>query len=505
MRYVTHSVFVNLATANYLLAGVQRVTGRVEDDGNGQTNWGRVMHDLGWHKAHISYADGMNKTDSDFPHVARVVRECLLPFGICAGSEKQGGQSEGNMAPVQSAANHVTTMTVDGQNIDLVNYWAHENLSAGDQLILKLERLPTFHFNHNHYYKSTSSQSFDSEKTCWQLVPSVFRMSKGIAATPPQPAYSDYRLGGYWRIAQLMHRMKSCRQTTYVGDDLINMQSGGSAQLLQVLFAPVYHSRILEDQGRAPLDLCLLQVETKVDGADDKATFITADDNLIRMAITKFFTDESKKDIVLFLDVNGQLTSEETEQIVVDSQREVIVLQTTYDHQSRLIQRMRKAQSVAYPVQTRIVTNLLGEYITKLIHASGTLDTKPPCVQHSRGGRHSFAHVAGKGKKTSNPAQGEKLVDKMCAKPGEMHPVTAVRYTSCFAPIAPFVAPTESLAVSVVSDTAPSIAPDPTFAESTVPAPTAAPAPVPAPAPAPAPARRTKLTVGRQIAPNADT
>jgi len=30
--------------------------------------------------------------------------------------------------------------------IDLIKYWAHENLSAGDQLIFKLERKETYYY-----------------------------------------------------------------------------------------------------------------------------------------------------------------------------------------------------------------------------------------------------------------------------------------------------------------------------------------------------------------------
>ena len=47
----------------------------------------------------------------------------FIPFGICAGSEHQGGKHELSYMPVQAAVNHVTTMTIDGQSRDLVNYW----------------------------------------------------------------------------------------------------------------------------------------------------------------------------------------------------------------------------------------------------------------------------------------------------------------------------------------------------------------------------------------------
>ena len=67
----------------------------------------------------------------------------MIPFGVAAGSEHQGGKHETGLAPVQAAVNHVTTLTIDGQNRDLVNLWRMVNLSAADQLILRMEFLPT--------------------------------------------------------------------------------------------------------------------------------------------------------------------------------------------------------------------------------------------------------------------------------------------------------------------------------------------------------------------------
>ena len=49
-----------------------------------------------------------------------VVKQSMIPIGICSMSEKQGGQHEIGLKPVQAAANFFTTLTVDGQNRDLV-------------------------------------------------------------------------------------------------------------------------------------------------------------------------------------------------------------------------------------------------------------------------------------------------------------------------------------------------------------------------------------------------
>ena len=262
-RLAVHAVFANIVTSNYLLAGMQR------DHNSGQ--WNHVRKAFGWYDGHTGNVDanqgsgasrganivsdphheywsggsahtGQVRMDLNFEMVERIFQTRIIPFGICAGSEKQGGQTETGFAPVQAAANHVTTMTVDGQNVDLINYWTNENLNAGDQLILKLAWKPTQKYKLNHYYKSPVSTNFDKQVYCWQIVPSVFRMGERINEGTQEQCY-DYRLHGYWRIAQMMHhRKRSMVHNEIWADDAVNMGGGGRAQLLQVLFAPVYQN-----------------------------------------------------------------------------------------------------------------------------------------------------------------------------------------------------------------------------------------------------------------------
>jgi hypothetical protein len=160
------NVFVNLPTVNYILAGLQRITeAENESQGARRGHWACLADDLDY-----------NPTNENRLHeVLKLISTRILPYGICAGSEHQGGKHETGLAPVQAAANHVTTMTVDGQNIDLVNYWRATTLNAGDELILRLEKLQTQHFNLNHYYKQMSAETFNRKAVCYQLVPDVKR------------------------------------------------------------------------------------------------------------------------------------------------------------------------------------------------------------------------------------------------------------------------------------------------------------------------------------------
>jgi len=251
-RLQVQAVFANIVTSNYLLAGMQRQ--------NLEHGWNKVREAFGWFDGEDG---GANRNGQAFDHqtdtqpgckdnfnrVQRIVQTGIIPFGICAGSEKQGGQTETGFAPVQAAANHVTTMTVDGQNIDLINYWSNESLNAGDQLVLKLQWKSTKSYVLNHYYKHISEATFEERNYCWQLVPGVFKMGEKYEVGDELSQY-DYRLQGYWRIAQMMHHRNACMSHyEFWANDCSNMRGGGSAQLLQVLFAPTYYNMNIDETG----------------------------------------------------------------------------------------------------------------------------------------------------------------------------------------------------------------------------------------------------------------
>ena len=94
------------------------------------------------------------------------VKRVVIPIGICVMSEKQGGQHEVGIKPVQAAASFYATMTVDGQNRDVVNIWRGVNIQGGDSLILRLDfdednvhgANRQYHYTLNHYYKGYESR-----------------------------------------------------------------------------------------------------------------------------------------------------------------------------------------------------------------------------------------------------------------------------------------------------------------------------------------------------------
>jgi hypothetical protein len=93
-------------------------------------------------------------------------RRTIRPLGICATSEKQGGQHETGFRPVQAAASFFVTLTVDGQNRDLVNIWRNVDVEGGEYLTLHLEwsKQANTHYKLNHYYKGWIQKSMPYSK-----------------------------------------------------------------------------------------------------------------------------------------------------------------------------------------------------------------------------------------------------------------------------------------------------------------------------------------------------
>jgi hypothetical protein len=172
-----------------------------------------------------------------FQAVRVLVQQYFVPHGICAGSEKQGGQHEHDAArPVQAPVNYVTTMTVDGKNVDLVNYWYGMSIVAGDQLIFRLERqkFSKRQYDVTRYYKQPAKQvvQMQHELDCWQLVPDVLRHENGpLAVVNHVNEWYNHLVTGYWRVAQTFHTRKQN-----------NVAAFHRGMPLEVTFAPVWNS-----------------------------------------------------------------------------------------------------------------------------------------------------------------------------------------------------------------------------------------------------------------------
>jgi hypothetical protein len=228
--------FAGIEVVNYILACLQAST---------TPTWESIRRDL---IPDPDLFDAVDKTANDkggehvfypflvFQAVRTLVQQYFVPHGICAGSEKQGGQHEHDgpqavIAPV----NFVITMTVDGKNVDLVNYWYDKSMLAGDELIFRLEEQKVNkHFTLSSYYKDPQRQSITSDKTCWQLVPDILRhdpKDKKHEFCTLENEWRHHQSQGYWRVAQTFQtRAKNSIDAFHKGTPL------------EVTFAPVWQS-----------------------------------------------------------------------------------------------------------------------------------------------------------------------------------------------------------------------------------------------------------------------
>lgn len=262
--HTNQEAFCNLATANYLLRGIQNWMHEVAADARNQAPVVMVVGAAPVQSLDISRFFTTSTHGQMFqfrknnlwyklfqemiePYADRLFTrtflQCFIPWGICAGSEKQGGLHETGLAPVQAACSHVTTMTLDGQNRDLVNYWQGVDVSAGDELVFVLKLKETQHYVLNHYYKGVVTQGFTSREHAWQIVPKTLSYTADLDTTDnvrridrvlefltcPQSL-------GYWRVAQTFTAKRKYSTEDQFTDDSAFLKG----QLLQVTFAPVW-------------------------------------------------------------------------------------------------------------------------------------------------------------------------------------------------------------------------------------------------------------------------
>lgn len=247
---LSHTVdpMVNLATVNYLLAGIQRYWNQPE-----HSKWQQFMIDTEFLKASTSAKEKFTVQDA-----IRFITDIARPFGLVIGSEKQGGTHEGSLAPVTFAVNFITTLAVCGRVENLANMWREHNLSAGDDLIFHLEWLPiatadgSMEYVLNHWRKAMIRQRFDwdpkGQNYGWQLIPAVYST---YAPSSVHEGY-DYREHGYWhvcrtqvmRAAEITQKLEQQMKVQSCYHDDSRLMRGG---LLEVTFEPVFvrHKKLL--------------------------------------------------------------------------------------------------------------------------------------------------------------------------------------------------------------------------------------------------------------------
>ena len=173
---------INLCTLNYILSGLQLgITGQTGD------LWNEFFYNLDKHR--FGKSAGMDSRDySENPigldDVVFVVKNCIRPFGVVRGSEKQGGQNESTLSAATWPVSFIVSVTIDGKESNVLNIWHHHDVHAGNDLILRMKMMPVRPYTLNHYYKGVKRQTWDFSgvggdahaQFVWQLVPDLFHL-----------------------------------------------------------------------------------------------------------------------------------------------------------------------------------------------------------------------------------------------------------------------------------------------------------------------------------------
>jgi hypothetical protein len=245
----------NMATINYIMRGFFTP----QDELN--TSWANFASALGWSKTYteiqdrfkflqrlfidpdssdISYEDlqNINLKQCD-TEAAELFRDHFRPIGVVISAEKQGGQHEGSNNPVTWPVSYVVTISVDGKNENLCNYWRHLNISSGSML-----GFTTTRSNHSMYVLNHNKQ----------LITKTFGATQITDRTYPQviPAKTDNFQGskhlGHWHfcMSQTMYQNHPGHKTSKEnplathGNDITSYHSGA---LLQTTISIVYTSK----------------------------------------------------------------------------------------------------------------------------------------------------------------------------------------------------------------------------------------------------------------------
>ena len=242
---------INLPTLNYILAGLQL---GLDDD---QANlWRELFHNLDSHAFPAKRERQFAADPVTLDDIVRFVRTCVRPFGVARGSEKQGGQNEATSSPATWPVSFVTSLTIDGKESNVINVWHHLDLSAGDDLVLRLKPMPVRPYTLNHYYKSVKRQSWGPQEHCvWQLVPDILHLDpmgteraahRDALAQMPRELRTvagkamdefEWQELGYWHVGRSQVMRGRYGAEEYWHNDLANMLKTSH---LDITFQPVF-------------------------------------------------------------------------------------------------------------------------------------------------------------------------------------------------------------------------------------------------------------------------
>jgi hypothetical protein len=260
---------INLCTLNYILAGMQICT--LLDAT--RPAWDRLFNYLDKYRF-PGYVAGAGAHLYNFEDIKHLVRHLCRPLGVAHGSEKQGGQHEGSLAPVTWPVDFVISLVLDGKDANMVNIWHRFDVESGNDLVLRLKHVPLPPGNKytlNHYAKGLMEKTFSPNLLqqiraggghrithIWQLVPEVFSLDleptyNTVVNNPffpydpasvhprfvPRGLEYVWQQTGYWHIARAQIHCKHYGTEEYYYNDLANNLRTGH---MDVTFQPTFQA-----------------------------------------------------------------------------------------------------------------------------------------------------------------------------------------------------------------------------------------------------------------------
>jgi hypothetical protein len=179
----------NLATVNYIMRGMFTNSKHVNPAWEGfavALGFGDQYKEIQKTIDMVSTKDKLS--EAEHKHIRNrmrcmaenLVRDNFRPLGVVIGSQKQGGQHEVSNSAVTWPVAYVVTISIDGRNENLCNYWRHMHVSSGSDLDFVVQMKTQLNYTLNNSKQITQKQ-FSHNATrnehvpheCPQLCPAV--------------------------------------------------------------------------------------------------------------------------------------------------------------------------------------------------------------------------------------------------------------------------------------------------------------------------------------------
>jgi hypothetical protein len=136
-----------------------------------------------------------------------LVRDHFRPIGVVIGADKQGGQHEVGQKTVTWPVAYIVTISIDGRNENLCNYWRHLDVSSGGDLgfFVQMKKQDSYALNYSKQITKKVFANFRSEdQDNTQITDEYPQLCPGTMDTIPS---EDRKLSGHWHfcMSQAMH------------------------------------------------------------------------------------------------------------------------------------------------------------------------------------------------------------------------------------------------------------------------------------------------------------